>query len=84
MPKTKDPLNSVGLWLIVELAKRNTSLQDFAVRAGTTPQYLSWVIRGQNITGETQESWRAKFYAALESLDAEQNERSKTLCHTST
>lgn len=73
MPKTKDPLNSLGLWLIGELAKRNTSLQDFAAQVGTTPQYLSWVIRGQNVTDETRAAWAAKFQTALEPPRAPQN-----------
>lgn len=61
MPKTKNQLNELGIWLNNELNKRGILLADFASVVGIAPQYLSVLTRGDKCLRETRDSWKNKF-----------------------
>lgn len=72
LPKTKNPLNSLGLWLTGEANKRGLLLCDIAAAAGTTPQNLS-VITRTPISDDMETRWRAKFETAIENVTSANN-----------
>ena len=65
MPKTKRVLNPLGLWLSNELNRRGILLSDFAARVGTTPQNLSDVMRGNDLSAATMQKWEKQFRDSL-------------------
>ena len=71
MPKTKNALNELGLWLNNELNRRGILLASFAKEAGIAPQYLSVLTRGDGCMEETRKVWQTKFQNVLDNWPGE-------------
>lgn len=65
MPVMKRPLNPLGRWVCQELDARNIQRSTFAEMVGTTPQNLSDVMRGTDLSVKAMQKWELRFREAL-------------------
>lgn len=66
MPVIKHPLNSFGTWVVCALAELDLQQKDLARMLGTTPEYLSYLSRGNKAPEALRTRWKKRSQEALE------------------